>query len=442
MTTTHTEARAGGGAQTHARPHLGLAAVDEPVVLTGAAEQPPDDAELVARFRPLFARVAEGAADRERDRELPHEQVRALLDAGFGALRVARSAGGSGASLRQLFVLLIELARADSNVAHLFRGHFVYLEHQLTDRDPQVRRFWAAEAVAGRLVGNASSETGNGGWWDPRTTVGPDADGRWRLSGTKYYSTGTIFADWVSVSALRDGEKVNLPVRTDAHGVERRDDWDGFGQRLTGSGTTVFADVEVDPGTVVPYAARRPSIAGAYFQLFLLAVLAGIAWAVVDDAVAFVRPRSRTFGTADTPVPREDPLVQAVVGRLAAKAAAAQASVLAVAERLDTIARAAAGGEAVQQDYDAADVAAFQAQVVVIELVLRATTELFEVGGASATAEARRLDRHWRNARTIASHNPVVLKERLVGNWYLNDVPPTAHFTGARPEEATTDASV
>lgn len=410
--------------------------VAAPVVLTGAAEAPPDDAALAARFRPVFARIAEGAAERSRRRELPHEPVRWLREAGFGALRVARPAGGAGASLRQLFALLVELARADSDVAHLFRGHFAHLEERLVDPDPQVRALWAAEAVAGRLVGNASSELGNGGWWDPRTTVEPGPDGRWRLDGTKYYSTGTIFADWVAVTALRtDGEKVALAVRTDAPGVERRDDWDGFGQRLTGSGTTVFTGVEVDPATVVPYADRRPNVLAAFFQLYLLAVLAGIAWAVVDDAVAFVRPRTRTYGSAQTPVPREDPLVQAVVGRLAAKAATAEAAVLAVADRLDALTRAVARGEATQRDHDAADVAAYQAQVTVVDLVLAATTELFEVGGASATAQDRGLDRHWRNARTLASHNPVVLKERLVGDWYLNDVAPAAHLAGGRPGE-------
>lgn len=413
------------------RPGLPDAPEEVPAVLTGSAEEPPDDAELDERFRPVFARVAEGAVEREQGRELPYEQVRWLREAGFGALRVSRAAGGAGASLRQLFRLLVELARADSNVAHVFRGHFAFLEHQLVDRDPAVRSFWAREAVRGRLVGNASSEVGNGGLWDTRTSVGPDLDDRWVLNGTKYYSTGSIFADWISVGAVRDdGERVTLPVRTDAHGVELRDDWDGFGQRLTGSGTTVFSDVEVDPASVVPYAARRPSVLAAYFQTYLLAVLSGVAWAAVDDAVAFVRPRTRTYGSAAAPLPREDPLVLSVVGRLAAKAYGAEAAVLAVADRLDTVTRAAARGEARQEEYDAADVAAYQAQVVVVDLVLRTATELFEVGGASATSEGRRLDRHWRNARTIASHNPVVLKERTVGDWHVNGVAPSAHFTG------------
>ncbi|MVT78222.1 hypothetical protein CVM73_22100 [Bradyrhizobium forestalis] len=38
---------------------------------------------------------------------------------------------------------------------------------------------------------------------------------------------------------------------------------------------------------------------------------------------------------------------------------------------------------------------------------LAATTELFEVGGAFSDLRELAIDRHWRNARTIASHNPV-----------------------------------
>jgi alkylation response protein AidB-like acyl-CoA dehydrogenase len=61
----------------------------------------------------------------------------------------------------------------------------------------------------------------------------------------------------------------------------------------------------------------------------------------------------------------------------------------------------------------------------VVEVALRATTTLFEVGGASATDRDRALDRHWRNARTLSSHNPVVLQQRVIGDRLVNDAPLT-----------------
>ena len=53
------------------------------------------------------------------------------------------------------------------------------------------------------------------------------------------------------------------------------DDWDGFGQRLTGTGTAVFDGVAVPPQDVLD---RAPGSAeavyeAAWFQLILLAVL-------------------------------------------------------------------------------------------------------------------------------------------------------------------------
>ena len=59
-------------------------------------------------------------------------------------------------------------------------------------------------------------------------------------------------------------------------------------------------------------------------------------------------------------------------------------------------------------------------QLVVSRLALNAAERLFEVGGASATSRKLNLDRHWRNLRTIFSHNPLLHKSRVVGDYELN----------------------
>ena len=55
----------------------------------------------------------------------------------------------------------------------------------------------------------------------------------------------------------------------------------------------------------------------AYYQLFHLAALAGIARAVLKDALAFTQAKTSTFGVPGKSSPRHDPLVQSVIGRLA-----------------------------------------------------------------------------------------------------------------------------
>ena len=42
----------------------------------------------------------------------------------------------------------------------------------------------------------------------------------------------------------------------------------------------------------------------------------------------------------------------------------------------------------------------------------------------SATRREFNFDRHWRNARTLVSHNPIAHKARVVGDYLLNAEPP------------------
>ncbi len=72
-----------------------------------------------------------------------------------------------------------------------------------------------------------------------------------------------------------------------------------------------------------------------------------------------------------------------------------------------------------------AEVESAQAQAVAVELVTRAATEFFNALGASDTRVSKALDRHWRNARTVSSHNPVIYKLRNVGDWEVNGTDPT-----------------
>ncbi|NII52656.1 acyl-CoA dehydrogenase family protein [Frigoribacterium endophyticum] len=391
------------------------------------------DARVEAAFAPVLERIADGAVARERERRLPVAEVDELRRAGFGALRVPVSHGGWGASLEQEYRLLVRLGEADSNLPQLLRGHVAFVETQRAQPDGPLRDEWLHRLAAGDvLVGNAQAERG------AATEVTTRLEQRGDdlvLTGRKYYSTGTIYSDWIWVGAVRvggdrDGERVALSVRADAPGVTRVDDWAGFGQRLTGSGTTVFDDVVVDPRQVIPWgenAERRPlAHAQSLYQLVLLAALSGTARAVVRDAVAFVRPRTRTFGVGGTSSPREDPLVQRVVGRLSSIASSVEAITLAAVRQVDVADRADAADDGHGARWEDVLVRVFEAQQVVLPLVLEAATSLFEVGGASAVDTELALDRHWRNARTIASHNPAILRERAVGDYRLNGVLPAA----------------
>ncbi|WP_461349700.1 acyl-CoA dehydrogenase family protein [Bradyrhizobium sp. USDA 4451] len=164
--------------------------------------------------------------------------------------------------------------------------------------------------------------------------------------------------------------------------------------------------------------------------MILLATLAGIAKRAAADTGDWIKARTRTFTHAVADLPRNDPLVQQVIGQLLSAAFGARATVLAA---VDELARTLDGRHQDPQQLDASELAAAQAQVTVIKLVLDAVTTLFEVGGASLSSETLAIDRHWRNARTIASHNPAIFKLRAIGAYALNgETLPYAWSAGVR----------
>ncbi|MDA3627748.1 acyl-CoA dehydrogenase family protein [Saccharopolyspora sp. WRP15-2] len=378
--------------------------------------------DLAAKFRPVFERIAEGAVDREQQRRLPHEEVGWLRASGFGALRVPQHLGGAGAGLDELFGLLVELGEADSNLPQALRPHVLFVEEQLRQPPSTARDEWLRLVAGGALVGNAISERGSHEVGRLNTRLS-EQDGRLVLNGTKYYSTGSLFADWLTVRAERaPGELVVARVPAEAAGIVQHDDWDGFGQRTTASGTVEFTDVEVDPAHVVPWD-PGPGPHTALAQLVLLASLVGVARAAARDATRFVQQRNRSYSHASAPLPKDDPLVQQVVGKVHSAAFAAQA----------TLEAAVASVGRAQDDVITAENDVAKAQVAIADTVLRAAAELFEVGGASVVSESRRLDRHWRNARTLTVHNPLIYKSRAVGDHAINDALPVFGWTTGAP---------
>lgn len=385
----------------------------------------PDTAELKARFRPVFDRIAAGAVRRERERIQPEAEFGWLKQARFGALRVPVEHGGFGASLPQLFDLLIDLAEADTNLAQGFRSHLALAEDRLVA--PRAEgEIWLKRFGAGEIAGNGWTETGGVALGDTLTKVTPDGDG-YRVDGEKYYSTGSLFAEWIDTYATRSdtGAPVIAIVATGQPGVERVDDWAGFGQKLTGTGTTRYRAARLDPEGLVPFE-QRFRYQTAFYQLVLNAVLSGAALAAVRDAAQLVATRKRGFSHGSgTPV-RHDPQVLQVIGKARAFAYAARAATLEAARAAQRAYETSQGTDREADDRAnvEAELASAAAQSAVGELALRAVSDVFDALSASASDQALALDRHWRNARTAASHNPVIYKERILGDNAVNGAAP------------------
>ncbi|GAB3048663.1 acyl-CoA dehydrogenase family protein [Sediminivirga luteola] len=372
---------------------------------------------LAERFRPVFGKIAARAVERERTRTHAHEELRWLVDAGFGLLRLPADYGGLGARLSDLFRLLAELAEADPNLAQVWRNHFSFIEDRISATRDETTRRWLEKLAAGTFIG--------GGWTDKDAGAGEvttrlirshDREG-WTLTGTKYYSTGSNHADYNTVLALTpDGEQAVALVPTAQSGVEVRDDWDGFGQTLSGSGTVVYTDAFVEDIDVIPYATRY-TYQSQYYQTALNAVVTGIVRAIARDGVAALKARRRAHRNNVAEEPARDPQLLEVIGRLVAHAQAADASLKESARLIDAV---VAAERADDEDARAVLAARSQdaveaAQLTIGEHALTAASIVFDALGASGTSAGLALDRHWRNARTLISHNPRVARARLLG---------------------------
>jgi alkylation response protein AidB-like acyl-CoA dehydrogenase len=388
----------------------------------------PNSPELHA----LLAEIAVGASEREAKRIAPHEQIRQLASAGLGRLRIPVAEGGAGATLRELFEFLIQLAEADSNVAHILRVHYWFVESQLqrAGSDP-LRARYIALVNQGHILGNGFSEQSQravGLHFD--TTLTPDASGKgYRLNGKKYYSTGSLYASYTQIFASTpQGTIAAATVPVDREGLTLEDDWDGFGQRLTGTGSTILNDVFVAADEIEDFGdpdnQQTPSYQYAFLQLFLQAVAAGILRAVKNDAVALVQRRKRSFSHAQTTLPTADPQVLQVVGEIAADSFAADAIVLAAADVIAAAAASVKDGVPDKALAERAQIAAAKAKVAIDRFAYATASRLFDAGGASATQAIYNLDRHWRNARTASTHNPTFSKATAIGDFLVNDKQP------------------
>ncbi|WP_436534557.1 acyl-CoA dehydrogenase family protein [Actinoplanes sp. HUAS TT8] len=383
-------------------------------------------AGIRAGAEPILRVLAAGARDREADRRYAYAEVRALAEQRITLTGIATADGGAGGTVRDVADLIIAIARADSNVAQALRGSFLIANQVAARPDLPNRATVLARLRAGDLFAGTGNERTGGPSGSVHTTLRRDGDG-FRVDGEKYYSTGGLYASWFTGSAVaEDGRVYSFTVPVDRDGVQRLDDFDAVGQRLTQSGTTRLAGVRVaaDEVTSRDNSALDIPWLGSFAQLYLAAVEAGIAAAAFDDALWFARERARPIKHSTAARSVDDPYVRHTVGEIAARAQAARAVVLLAAEQLTAVREIARDEQ--RSAAAAASVTVAQAGVIAVESALRAAELLFDVGGGSATSRDLALDRHWRNARTVANHNPRQWKAAVAGAWHLTgEEPPT-----------------
>ena len=383
-----------------------------------------DDAEAIAAAREVAAELAEGAVRRDRDRILPHDELELLSNSGLFAITVPRAFGGAEVKAGTVARVIATLAGADGSIGQIPQNHFFLLEGLRLQGSSEQKQFFYDRVLSGERIFNALSERGTKTAQDHATRLTRIGE-TYRLNGTKFYSTGVLFAHWIGVIANDDaGVSTLVFVPKDTPGIKVVDDWTGFGQRTTGSGTTILSDVPVDPFAVIPFKPlfEVPTAMGPFAQIMHAAVEQGIAEAALATTIHFVRHHTRPWRDSGLDRAADDPYVVAAVGEMKIRTDASGALLDRSGPFVDE-ARDNPSTETVA----AASVAVAEAKIATTEAALFVSSKLVELAGSSATLQEHGLDRFWRNARTHTVHDPIRWKYRFVGDYWLNGINPPRH---------------
>ncbi len=234
-----------------------------------------------------------------------------------------------------------------------------------------------------------------------------------------------MLAHWIPIVAVNEqGQPYAALVPRETSGVNIINDWSGFGQRTTASGTVELNQVPVREEYLVPIyqAFERPTPAGAISQFIQAAVDAGIARGAIEETIQYVKNHSRAWIDSGLEKASDDPYTIANIGDLKIKLRAAEAVLDLAGDAIDQ-----AIADTTEEHVNQATLLVAEAKVLTTEIAILAANKLFELSGTRSTLSELNLDRHWRNARTHTLHDPVRWKYHIVGNYYLNGVQPPRH---------------
>ncbi|AYD04357.1 SfnB family sulfur acquisition oxidoreductase [Neorhizobium sp. NCHU2750] len=373
--------------------------------------------EAIEAAKSLADEIRSGSNLRDRQRILPHHEMEMAGQSGLLGITVPVEYGGADISNPFLAEVLAILSEADSSIGQIPQNHFYILDVLRLAGSEEQKRYFFGRALAGDHFANALAEKNAEAAGMVSTRLVADGPG-FRISGQKYYSTGALFADWIAIFALDIQDRIMMAIVPRAtEGLTIIDDWTGFGQRTTASGTVLIDNVYVAADSVIDYyrVFEHPSPLGSLGQLLHAAIDLGIARAAFADMIDFVKTKSRGNRNLGIEIASSDPLAIARAGSVAARIEAAAAVIERAGRKVD-IAQVSPSADTVTD----ASLTVAAAKILATEAALEATNTLFELAGTSATDESLNLDRHWRNARTHTVHDPVRWKHHALGDFHLN----------------------
>jgi indole-3-acetate monooxygenase len=345
---------------------------------------------LVEKLRPTIEQHRDEA---DRLGRLPEQLVAALRDAGAFRLYTPRERGGAELPLRANLELLERLGRIDGSTA------FTVWNLNMGLIAAALPPSGLAKLGPDPLIGNSTM---------PGTAV-PDGDG-YRLSGEWKFVSGAHAAEWLLLNSLvmRDGQPSVIDGQPELifccvprAQYEVRDTWRVTGMRGTDSNSVIVDDVEVTADLTFPLTAssrldRMPYLVGLFSLVVpgCAAVLAGMAQAAIDEAMALAHTKRDEHGAALS----GDVRVQEAIGRAASQIRSARLGLLETGGELDRMAEARVPITDVER-------AALRGAVThVMETARTVLTAMYQVGSSTTLFTDSRLGTLFRDGHAAAQH--------------------------------------
>lgn len=367
----------------------------------------------------------EGRNQRDQQRVFPLAEIDLFSQRGLGGIRIPKQYGGAFVSDKTLAHVFRIVNKADSSVGQIPQNQIALLNMIQIMGTEQQKQFIYSEILKGKRLANGGPERHTKDTKTLATTLTIE-NGRYFIDGEKFYSTGSSFAHWLAIKAIHpEGHVVLTIVDRTADGVEVIDNWNGFGQRTTSSGTVKLQHVEVDPLLIFDerLLGNQPSYRGAYSQLMQVAIDVGIAEAAFADTLTAIH-KARPVVDAQVEKASFEHYTLQEVGKSSVLLDAAILLLDEAAEYLDELDQL----EAVTDEQAAkASILVAEAKVYANDAALNISEKLLELGGSRSSLSQHNLDQHWRNARVHTLHDPIRWKLHALGDYYLNHKLPARH---------------
>ncbi len=149
-------------------------------------------------------------------RRLPWDEIEAYTESGLGAITVPKAYGGTGARYETVARVFEILCAADPALGQIPQNQFgvLALVHDIGTEAQKARIY--ADVLGGHRIGNAGPERKTRLITIATTRLEETGEGL-RLTGERFYSTGSIFAHYIPTRAVdAEGRAVQVWARGDA----------------------------------------------------------------------------------------------------------------------------------------------------------------------------------------------------------------------------------